>query len=128
MLPAITKSSSVASRSLGTLKMVGVACAGLSVLLPLSSRIFAQSTCPNSPPPYGLLRQDEDYRYLTFGGEIREWYEGFRNASWGLGTQDHDGYLLQRLSTYFDIHPAPRLRFFVQLTSAIEAGRTGGPS
>jgi len=133
--------------------MVGFACAGLSVLLPLSSRIFAQSTCPNSPPPYGLLRQDEDYRYLsnptcrhdywdrlkyvplganedrylTFGGEIREWYEGFRNASWGLGTQDHDGYLLQRLSTYFDIHAAPRLRFFVQLTSAIEAGRTGGP-
>src|SRR5258708_2279273 len=146
-------SSSVASRSLGILKMVGFACAGLSVLLPLSSRIFAQSTCPNSPPPYGLLRQDEDYRYLsnptcrhdywdhlkyvplganedrylTFGGEIREWYEGFRNASWGLGTQDHDSYLLQRLSTYFDIHAAPRLRFFVQLTSAIEAGRTGGP-
>src|SRR5712671_1233443 len=114
MLPAITKSSSVASRSLGILKMVGFACVGLSVLLPLSSRIFAQSTCPNSPPPYGLLRQDEDYRYLsnptcrhdnwdrlkyvplgasedrylTFGGEIREWYEGFRNASWGLGTQD----------------------------------------
>src|SRR5260370_16932193 len=65
MLPAITKSSSVASRSLGILKMVGFACAGLSVLLPLSSRIFAQSTCPNSPPPYGLLRQDEDYRYLS---------------------------------------------------------------
>ncbi len=133
--------------------MVVLGCAGLSVLLPLSSRIFAQSTCPNSPPPYGLLRQDEDYRYLsnptcrhdnwdrlkyvplganedryfTFGGEIREWYEGFRNASWGFGAQDDDGYLLQRLSTYADIHAAPRLRFFAQLTSAIEAGRSGGP-
>jgi alginate export protein len=133
--------------------MIRFACAGLSVLLPLSSRVFAELPCPNSPPPYGLLRQDEDYRYLrnptcrhydwdrikyvplganedrylNFGGEIREWYEGFRNASWGLGTQDDNGYLLQRLSTCADIHAAPRLRFFVQLTSAIEAGRSGGP-
>jgi len=127
--------------------------AGLYVLLPLCSSVFAQSVCPDIPPPYGLLRQDEDYRYLsnpacgqeywdrlkyvplgsnedrflTFGGEIREWYEGFRNASWGFGPQDDNGYLLQRLSTYLDIHPAPRIRFFVQLTSDIEAGRTGGP-
>ncbi len=133
--------------------MIRFACAGLSVLLPLSSRVFAQSPCPSNPQPYALLRQDEDYRYLsnptcrnddwdrlkyvslganedrslTFGGEIREWYEGFRNASWGLGTQDDYGYLLQRLSTYADTHAAPRLRFFVQLTSASEAGRSGGP-
>src|SRR5258706_12546946 len=127
--------------------------AGLYVLLPLCSSVFAQSVCPDIPPPYGLLRQDEDYRYLsnpacgqeywdrikyealrsnedrflTFGGEIREWYEGFRNASWGFGPQDDNGYLLQRLSTYVDIYPAPRIRFFAQLTSDIEAGRTGGP-
>jgi len=79
---------------------------------------IASSTCP--------LGANED-RYLTFGGEIREWYEGFRNASWGLGAQDDNGYLLQRLSTYANIHAAPRLRFFVQLASAIEAGRSGGP-
>ncbi len=133
--------------------MIRFVCAGLGVLLPLSSRVFAQSICPHNPPPYGLLRQDEDYRYLsnptcrqedwdglkyvplglnedrylTFGGEIREWYEGFRNANWGSGSQDDNGYLFQRLSTYVDIHAAPRIRFFVQLTSDIEAGRTGGP-
>jgi hypothetical protein len=153
MLQTITKRSSIASRSLGRLKMIFFACAGLNVLLSFSSRTFAQSPCPSDPQPYALLRQDEDYwylsnptcrhdhwdrlkyvplganedRYLTFGGEIREWYEGFRNASWGLGTQDDNGYLLQRLSTYADIHAASRLRFFVQLTSAIEAGRSGGP-
>src|SRR5262245_46708823 len=70
----------------------------------------AQSTCPN-PPEYELLRQYEDYSYLrdpacrrdrwdslkyvrlgssgdsflTIGGEAREWYEGFRNALWGVG-------------------------------------------
>ncbi|HEY1401437.1 MAG TPA: hypothetical protein VF953_07590, partial [Terriglobales bacterium] len=39
--------------------------AGLYVLLPLCSSVFAQSVCPDIPPPYGLLRQDEDYRYLS---------------------------------------------------------------
>ena len=98
--------------------MLRVVYAGLLVLIPLSSALFAQSVCPDSPPPYGLLRQDEDYRYLsnptcrqdswdhlkyvplgsnrdrfiTIGGEMREWYEGFRNAIWGLGTQDDNGY------------------------------------
>src|SRR6202140_2019737 len=133
--------------------MLRVAYAVLLALMPLSSPLSAQSVCPDSPPPYGLLRQDEDYRYLsnttcrqdiwdhlkylplgsnedrfiTVGGEVRQWYEGFRNASWGLGTQDDNGYLLQRLTTYADIHAAPRIRFFVQLTSDIEAGRNGGP-
>ncbi len=133
--------------------MLRVACTALLVLLPLSSAIFAQSVCPDSSQPFGLLRQGEDYRYLsnptcrrdfwdhlkyvplgsnegrfiTIGGEVREWYEGFHNASWGLGTQDDNGYLLQRLTTYADIHAAPRIRFFVQLTSDIEAGRSGGP-
>src|SRR5258705_17076 len=150
---AITKGAPLRSRSLGEFKVIRFLCAGLYVLLPLCSSVFAQSACPDIPPPYGLLRQDEDYRYLsnpacgqeywdrlkyvplgsnedrflTFGGEIREWYEGFRNVSWGFGPQDDNGYLLQRLSTYLDIHPAPRIRFFVQLTSDIEAGRTGGP-
>ena len=65
--------------------------------------------------------------FFTLGGEIREWYEGYRNTSWGSGPQDQQGYLLQRLSIYGDIHASPRVRFFVQLTSDIEAGRTGGP-
>ncbi len=121
--------------------MIRFLCAGVYVLLPLCGSLFAQSVRPNIPPPYGLLRQDEDYRYLsnpacgqdywdhlkyvplgsnedrfvTFGGEIREWYEGFRNASWGFGPQDDNGYLLQRLSTYVDIHPAPRIRVVLRL-------------
>jgi hypothetical protein len=112
----------------------------------------AQSTCPD-PPKYELLRQDEDYSYLrddackldrwdslkyvrlgssgdsflTIGGEARAWYEGFRNVDWGVGPQDDNGYLLQRLSAYGDFHLSPRFRFFAQFTSAIEAGRNGGP-
>jgi hypothetical protein len=125
--------------------------AGLCLLVPLS--VLAQPECPSNPPPYALLRQDQDYRYLgnpacrqdhwdrlkyvplgadrdrfvTFGGEIREWYEGFHNAAWGLGPQDGNGYLLQRLTTYADVHASTRIRFFVQLTSDTEYGRNGGP-
>ncbi|HEY4381441.1 MAG TPA: alginate export family protein [Acidobacteriaceae bacterium] len=133
--------------------MLRVAYVVLLAQMSLSGILFAQAICPVRPPPYGLLRQDEDYRFLrnptcrrdnwdrfkyvplgsnedrfiTVGGEVREWYEGFDNAIWGLGSQDDSGYLLQRLSTYADIHAAPRVRFFVQLTSGIEAGRNGGP-
>ena len=64
-----------------------------------------------------------DARWCRFG----EWYEGYRNASWGFGPQDSNGYLFQRLSIYSDIHAAPRIRLSVQLTSDIEAGRNGGP-
>ena len=70
----------------------------------------AQSICPD-PPDYETLCQDEDYSYLrdsacrqdrwdslkyvelgsagskflTVGGEVRSWYQGFRNANWGVG-------------------------------------------
>jgi hypothetical protein len=88
--------------------------AGLCILLLAWGTVCAQADCPTSPPAYGLLRQDEDYRYLgnpacrddywdrlkyvrlgsnqdtflTLGGAIREWYENFHNASWGSGPQD----------------------------------------
>jgi hypothetical protein len=134
-------------------QMIRLVGAGLWSLLHFCISASAQTpVCPNSPQLFGLLRQDEDNQYLsnstcrqdywdrlkcvplgsneerflTVGGEVREWYEGFRNASWGFGTQDENGYLLQRLTMYADIHAAPRVRFFVQLTSDIEAGRNGG--
>jgi hypothetical protein len=115
--------------------------------------VSAEPQCPNDPPAYELLRQDEDYSYLrddacrrepwdslkyvrlgscgdsflTIGGEMREWYEGFRNVNWGVGPQDDNGYLLQRLSVHGDFHLNRRIRIFAHLTSAIEAGRNGGP-
>lgn len=117
-----------------------------------NSSAYAQAACPSSGP-YSLLRQDDNYyylhnsvcrqdfwdpmkyvplnsngdHYLTMGGEIREWYEGFRNANYGIGPQDTNGFLLQRISLYSDWHVADRLRFFGQFTSDIEVGRNGGP-
>jgi hypothetical protein len=119
-------------------------------MLPINA--WAGTSCP-APPPYALLRQDEDYsylqdstcrrdsldpikfislgsqkdQYLTLGGEVRQWYELFRNANWGVGPQDRDGYLLQRVSTYADWHLGDGVRVFGQLASATELGRNGGP-
>jgi Alginate export len=114
--------------------------------------ISAWAACP-AQPPYALLRRDEDYsylrdaacrrdyfdpikfiplsaqkdQYLTLGGEVREWYEGFQNANWGFGPQDKNGYLLQRISAYADWHLGDGIRLFGQLSSETEDGRNGGP-
>ena len=158
MLQTITKRSSIASRSLGTLNMVGFACAGLSVLLSLSRCTLLQSPCFSDHQPYALLRQDEDYHDILYNptclhdelgstqvratqertrigisplARKRDFENGTRasvEASWGSRhSRLITAIFCSALSTYADIHAAPRLRFFVQLTSAIEAGRSGGP-
>lgn len=65
--------------------------------------------------------------YLSFGGEIRETYERFHNTNFGLSPQDPDGYLLQRYLLHADLHAGSRFRFFGELSSSLENGRTGGP-
>ena len=113
----------------------------------------AQTPPPAEPPPYQPLRFNEDYRYLrdparrtdvwdsikyvplrgngewylSLGGELRERYEYFHHYLWGQGPQDPDGYLLQRYLLHADVHLGERLRFFGQLKSGLESGRTGGP-
>lgn len=122
----------------------------LVVFVGVSIQFARAQSCP-APVPYALLRQDNDYgylrnpacrsdfwdpvkfiplnaegeNYLTFGGEIREWYEGFRNANYGIGPQDSNGFLLHRITLYSDWHVGDRFRLFGQLTSDIEAGRNG---
>jgi hypothetical protein len=58
---------------------------------------------------------------------VRERYEAFQNANWGLGPQDKNGYLLQRISAYADWHFGDGIRLFDQLSSETEDGRNGGP-
>jgi hypothetical protein len=106
---------------------------------------------PNpKPPPYTLLRFNEDYRYLSapgsktdlfdpvkyiplnradpnsylsFGGEIRERYEHYTNPGFGLsGQPEHDDYLLQRITLSADWHVNGNVRFFVQGISGIQVG------
>jgi hypothetical protein len=109
--------------------------------------------CPSARPPFLTLRYEESYAflrdspcrtdfwdpvkyvpldreglvYLSMGADARVKYEYFHQALWGQGPQDDDGYLLQRYLVHGDLHLGPYARVFVQLESALEDGRTGGP-
>ena len=153
---AVTRRLSDGAISTGC-KNIRTKCSGLSTfwtfilcMAPISA--WADTACP-APPPYALLRQDEDYsylrdakcrrdfmdpikfiplstqkdQYLSLGGDVREWYEAFQNANWGFGPQDKNGYLLQRISAYADWHLGDGIRLFGQLSSETEDGRNGGP-
>jgi hypothetical protein len=118
-----------------------------------ASQALGQPPCPPAPPPYQSLRYDEEYTFLrnpscrtdvwdpvkyvplneqgdwflSLGGEARLRYEYFQDAEWGRGPQDDDGFLLQRYMAHADLHLGPYARLFVQLKSALENGRDGGP-
>jgi hypothetical protein len=105
------------------------------------------------PPPYTALRWNEDYSYLrdsarhsdrfdpikyipvgddpdtylSLGGSVRYRYEFFDNNTFGAGPQDDDGFHLTRILAHADLHLGKNLRGFVQIKSAMEDGREGGP-
>jgi Alginate export len=64
---------------------------------------------------------------VSFGGEIRETYERFRNPNFGLQPQDPDGYLLQRYLIHADLHLNESMRAYAEVLSAFEDWRVGGP-
>src|SRR5258705_13957168 len=112
---------------------------------------------PNpNPPPYTLLRFNEDYAYLanprnrtdpfdpikyipldpddpktylSFGGELRERFEHFTNPRFGVPPNpDDDDYLLQRIAIHGDVHVTEHFRVFVQGISGLELGSREEPS
>jgi hypothetical protein len=112
---------------------------------------------PNpDPPPYTLLRFNEDYRYLSdprnrtdlfdplkyiplnskdpdsylsLGGEIRERYENFSQPGFGTGKSPSENeYLLQRITLDADLHLNDHIRFFTQAISGLQFGQTGPSS
>ena len=112
-----------------------------------------QETPPPPPPSYQYFRYDEDYSYLanpamqndwfdpikyiplpvndpdfyvTFGGEVRERFEGYYDLNFGIGNGP-DSYWLQRLAIYSDIHLGPRVRIFAEGISGLVAGASTPP-
>ncbi|MFI5339317.1 MAG: alginate export family protein [Candidatus Methylomirabilales bacterium] len=142
-------------RLLRLLNRGGTAVGGILLLvLPVVPIVVsAQSPCPAPPPPFQSLRYEENYQflgnpachidfwdpvkflplnevgdsYVTMGGEVRERYEYYKNNLWGQGPQDSNGFLLQRYTLHADLRLGPDIRFFGQLSSNLETGRTGGP-
>lgn len=66
--------------------------------------------------------------FLSLGGEIRQRYEYTHNPAFGADPQDEAGVWLQRYTVHSDLRLGRHLRFFAQLSSALETGREGGPS
>jgi hypothetical protein len=107
------------------------------------------------PPPYKLLRYDEDYSYLkdpslrtdfwdpikyipldcrddwylSVGGEVRPRGEYIHNQDAGAVPPDarNNGDFLERYLLHGDLHLGPYFRFFGQFVTGLEDGRIGGP-
>ena len=121
-----------------------------SALLLWASTLVAQQV-DVSRPAYQVFRYDEDWSsladssrrgdwldplkyislgrpgwFLTLGGEIRERFELLDEPGFGTGPEDQNGYFLQRYLLSGDFHFGDRLRFFGEVQSGLEYGRTGG--
>src|SRR5260370_31507292 len=121
------------------------------LVLPLPAGALAAdvpSETPAPPPAYNVLRFDEDYScltnlanrgdwfdpikyiplrrddpswFLSFGGEVRERFEGVFDPNFGIGF-GADSYWLQRITLLTDIHLGERVRVFVEGISGVIAG------
>lgn len=65
--------------------------------------------------------------YVTVGGEVRLYYENFRNETWGAEPEDDSGFWLQRFMLHADWRLGARVRVFSQLKSGEIEDRVGGP-
>jgi hypothetical protein len=116
------------------------------------SEYVPQGNVDPQPPPYSLMRFNEDYEYLSdprnrtdlfdsrkyiplnksdphsylsLGGEIRERYEQFDNQNFGTGPVKYNNYVLQRITLGLDVHVNDHLRFFFQGISGLQFGGEG---
>jgi hypothetical protein len=135
-------------------RILAVAALILSVSVPI---VRAQSGQALDPPTadrsYQLLSDDEDWSflrdralrqdfwdpikyiplcsgiegwYLTIGGEAREVWEQIGNDNWGRQPY-MNGYFNERYMIHFDVHYGQHVRTFVELKSALNSFRIGGP-
>jgi len=119
--------------------------AGATLLLALPSA----ATAADAPPPFQLMRWEEDYAYLkdaagpwswddsikylplsgdgatylSIGGEVRERYDVFSSPRFGIGPTKSDSYDLQRLLLSADLHVTSKFRVYAELSRHDEFGK-----
>ena len=76
---------------------------------------------------YIPLRGGDAEWYLSFGGELRERFEGNYNPNFGINGIGSDSYLLQRVTLLSDLHLGDRIRFFAEGISGIVEGESYTP-
>src|SRR6266436_4824527 len=75
------------------------------------------------PVKYIPLRTNEPYWYLSFGGELRERFEGAHNPDFGIEAS-HDSFWLQRITFLGDLHLGERVRVFAEGISGLIEGES----
>src|SRR6266404_350971 len=120
-------------------------------IIAMGQEMFSGAEIPLTPTAYNMLRFDEDYScltneanrtdwfdpikyiplrtdaplwYLSFGGELRERFEGNYDPNFGIHGVGSDSYLLQRVTLLTDVHLGERVRFFAEGISGIVAGES----
>ncbi len=123
-----------------------------SVMLPAAvpaDELTSTGEFPAPPPAYNMLRFDENYSclanptnrtdwfdpvkyiplrtndpswYLTFGGELRERFEGNYDPNFGIHGAQADDYLLQRITLLADLHLGERVRVYAEGISGLQEG------
>src|SRR6202166_1980788 len=113
-------------------------------------KLFAQADSTTPGRGYSLLRENEDWSflsdsanrddfwdpikyiplgtngsYVSLGGEVREAFEQVGNDNWGKQNYTNT-FFLQRYMFHSDWHLGEWFRVFVQLKSGIEDFRAGG--
>lgn len=108
----------------------------------------------DQPPPFALLRYEEDYSYLrdparraggllsleplkyipfdaagdvylSLGGEVRQRFEYYEDRNFSRSPGAPDGYLLQRYLLHGDLHLGSSFRGFTQLRAAFASFQDG---
>jgi hypothetical protein len=130
-------------------KVILISC---SVMLPAmvpADEMTSTGETPSPPPAYNMLRFDENYSclanpanrtdwfdpvkyiplrtndpswYLTFGGELRERFEGNYDPNFGIHSKEADSYLLQRITLLADLHLGERVRVYAEGISGLQEG------
>lgn len=128
---------------------------GYLLLVPVATPI-ARAESPDIPHPlYKSLRYTDDFSkpdakraddiwerfkhidiaetslgktYMSFGGELRERYESYRNQNFGIKAPASNQYLMHRLLVHADIHVNDYVRAFVQLGNLDRVGVRGVPN
>lgn len=128
----------------------------LTLVVTTSILFTVEGRCQNSNsnlPPIQLVRYKENYdsikiknqslnfieklrhididkkqaMYISFGAEVRQAYEFYKNPFLGLQKRN-DGFWLQRYHLHADFHFTDIVRTFIQLGSGIKIGGFGIPS
>ena len=132
-------------------KLMLISCSAILPATVLADETTGTGEMPSPPPAYNMLRFDEDYSclanpanrgdlfdpvkyiplrtndpswYLTFGGELRERFEGNYDPNFGIRGAGADSYLLQRATLLADVHLGERVRVFTEGISGVMEGES----